>query len=47
VAIGPIRLVDKSAWEQTRYDDRARSRLHQLRDAGQLAICVISAAELL
>jgi len=47
VAIGPLRLTDKSAWEQARYDKRARQRLHELREAGQLAVCVVSMSELL
>jgi predicted nucleic acid-binding protein len=47
VAIGPLRLTDKSAWEQARYDKRARRRLHELREAGQLAVCIVSMAELL
>jgi predicted nucleic acid-binding protein len=47
VAIGPLCLTDKSAWEQARYDKRARRRLHELREAGQLAVCVVSMAELL
>ena len=47
MAVGPIRLADKSAWEQARYDRTARDRLHQLREAGQLAVCVVSTAELL
>jgi predicted nucleic acid-binding protein len=40
-------LADKSAWEQARYDKEARRRLHELRETGQLAICVVSLAELL
>jgi len=47
VALGPLRLTDKSAWEQARYDKRARRRLHELREAGQLAVCIVSMAELL
>jgi predicted nucleic acid-binding protein len=47
MAIGPLRLADKSAWEQARYDRRARDRLHELRQAKQLAVCVISISELL
>jgi len=47
MAIGPLRLADKSAWEQARYDRRARDRLHELRQARQLAVCVISISELL
>jgi predicted nucleic acid-binding protein len=47
MALGPPHLADKSAWEQARYDKRARQRLHQLRDAGQLAVCIVSMAELL
>lgn len=47
MAIGPLRLTDKSAWEQARYDKRARRRLHELREAGQLAVCIVSMAELL
>ena len=47
MALGPLRLTDKSAWEQARYDQRARQRLHELREAGQLAACIVSMAELL
>jgi predicted nucleic acid-binding protein len=47
VAIGPPRLTDKLAWEPARYDKRARQRLHELREAGQLAVCIVSMAELL
>jgi hypothetical protein len=47
MALGPLHLADKSAWEQARYDKRARQRLHELREARQLAVCVVSMAELL
>ena len=47
MALGPLHLADKSAWEQARYDKRARQRLHELREAGQLAVCIVSMAELL
>jgi predicted nucleic acid-binding protein len=47
VALGPVHLADKSAWEQARYDERARERLVELREAGQLGICLVSMAELL
>jgi predicted nucleic acid-binding protein len=47
MALGPLHLADKSAWEQARYDKRARERLHELRETGQLAVCVVSMAELL
>lgn len=47
MALGPLRLADKSAWEQARYDDSARNRLHDLREAKQLAVCVVSLSELL
>jgi len=47
VALGPLRLADKSAWEQARYDRGARDRLHELREAKQLATCVVSISELL
>jgi predicted nucleic acid-binding protein len=47
VALGPLHLADKSAWEQARYDKDARRRLHELRATGQLAVCVVSMAELL
>ena len=47
MALGPLHLADKSAWEQARYDKRARLRLHELREAGQLAVCLVSLAELL
>ena len=47
MALGPLHLADKSAWEQARYDKRARQRLHDLRETRQLAVCVVSSAELL
>jgi predicted nucleic acid-binding protein len=47
VALGPVRLADRSSWEQARHDKRARQRLHDLREAGQLAACIVSLAELL
>jgi predicted nucleic acid-binding protein len=47
MALGPLHLADKSAWEQARYDKRARQRLHELREARQLVVCVVSMAELL
>ena len=47
MALGPLHLADKSAWEQARYDKEARRRLHELRETGQLAVCVVSLAELL
>jgi predicted nucleic acid-binding protein len=47
VALGPLHLADKSAWEQARYDKDARRRLHELRATGQLAVCVVSMPELL
>jgi len=47
VALGPLHLADKSAWEQAHYDKRARQRLHDLRETRQLAVCVVSSAELL
>ena len=47
MALGPLHLADKSAWEQARYDKEARRRLHELREMGQLAVCVVSLAELL
>jgi predicted nucleic acid-binding protein len=47
MAIGPLHLTDKSAWEQARYDKRARQRLHDLRETRQLAVCVVSTAEVL
>jgi predicted nucleic acid-binding protein len=47
VALGPLHLADKSAWEQARYDKGARQRLHELRETGQLAVCLVSMAELL
>jgi hypothetical protein len=37
VALGPLHLTDKSVWE----------RLHELRETRQLAVCVVSLAELL
>jgi predicted nucleic acid-binding protein len=47
MALGPLHLADKSAWEQARYDKAARRRLHELRETRQLAVCVVSMAELL
>jgi predicted nucleic acid-binding protein len=47
VALGALHLADKSAWEQARYDNRARRRLHDLRETRQLAVCIVSTAELL
>jgi len=47
VVLGPLHLADKSAWEQARYDKGARQRLHELRETRQLAVCVVSMAELL
>ncbi len=47
MALGPLHLTDKSAWEQARYDRRARQRLHELRETRQLAVCIVSMAELL
>jgi predicted nucleic acid-binding protein len=47
VALGALHLTDKSAWEQARYDKRARQRLHDLRETRRLAVCVVSSAELL
>ena len=47
MALGPLHLADKSAWEQARYDKDARQRLHELRETGQLAVCVVFLAELL
>ena len=47
MALGPLYLADKSAWKQARYDKGARQRLHDLREAGQLAVCIVSMAELL
>jgi predicted nucleic acid-binding protein len=47
VALGPLHLADRSAWEQARYDKAARERLHELRETRQLALCVVSLAELL
>ena len=47
MALGPLHLADKWAWEQARYDKDARQRLHELLETGQLAVCVVSLAELL
>lgn len=47
MALGPIYLLDKSAWEQRRYDERARARVRQLRESARLAVCVVTMAELL
>ena len=45
MALGPIYLLDKSAWEQRRYDERARARVRQLRESARLAVCVVTMAE--
>lgn len=47
MALGPSYLIDKSAWEQRRYDERARRRIRELLETGQLAICVVTMTELL
>jgi len=47
VAVDRPYLVDKSAWEQQRYDERARRRLAELRRTGQFSVCVVSVAEIL
>jgi len=47
VALGPLYLADKSAWEQARYDKRAREYFHELRESRRIAACVVSTAELL
>lgn len=47
MAVGQLRLADTSAWEQARYDERARARLHELRDQHLLGVCVVSCGELL
>jgi predicted nucleic acid-binding protein len=40
-------LIDTSAWEQRRYEPRARERITELREADRLAICIVTMAELL
>jgi predicted nucleic acid-binding protein len=47
MALKPLFLADKSAWEQARYDSQASQRISELRDNQQLAVCVISLAEML
>jgi predicted nucleic acid-binding protein len=47
VVLSRLFLIDKSGWEQRRYEDRARQRIGELHEAGLLAICVITLAELL
>lgn len=47
MAVGQLHLADKSAWEQARSDHRARERMHELKEAGRLAVCVVSMTELL
>lgn len=47
MALGKLYLADKSAWEQARYNDRARDRLHELKESGRLAVCLVSVTELL
>lgn len=40
-------LIDKSAWEQRRYEPRARELIGRLRETGRLAMCIVTMAELL
>jgi predicted nucleic acid-binding protein len=40
-------LIDKSAWEQRRYEPMARERVTELREGARLAICIVTMAELL
>lgn len=40
-------LIDKSAWEQRRYDARARRRVSELRESGALAVCIVTVTEIL
>jgi len=40
-------LIDKSAWEQRRYEPIARERITELREAARLAICIVTMAEVL
>lgn len=47
MALGPLHLADRSAWEQARYNDTARARMHELRESGRLAVCLVSMTELL
>lgn len=47
MAVGPFHLADKSAWEQARFDKRARDRMQELRQTGRLAVCLVSMTELL
>ena len=47
MALSRLYLIDKSAWEQRRYDARARERIAELHEAGRLAICIITLAEML
>lgn len=47
MALGGIYLIDKSAWEQRRHSAEAKQRLSQLAARRQLAVCVVTMAELL
>ncbi len=47
MAVASPYLVDKSAWEQQRYDERARRRATELQSTGQFSVCVVSLAEIL
>src|SRR5688572_23029610 len=47
MALKPIYLLDKSAWEQRRYVEAARERVSELRQAKRLAVCIVTMTELL
>jgi predicted nucleic acid-binding protein len=47
VVLSRLFLIDKSAWEQRRYEASARQRIGELHEAGRLAICIVTLAELL
>lgn len=47
MALKPIYLLDKSAWEQRRYVPSAKARVGELRRAKQLAVCIVTMTELL
>jgi predicted nucleic acid-binding protein len=42
-----VYLTDRSAWEQTRYNEAARQKFAKLHASWQIAVCTVIAAELL
>jgi predicted nucleic acid-binding protein len=47
VALKPLYLLDKSAWEQRHYVQAARDRISELHRAKQLGLCIVTLTELL